>query len=365
MKYSIDSANCQNSTFLRSCQGCTDCFGCTNLVNKQYYIFNKPYTKDEYQKYMSEINLGSHKVVESMRERWEELVYDLIVKEYQGVNIENSSGNYLRNVKNCQDCYECDNSEDLRYSYCLEGVKDSMDYSYWGVNAERIYECQAGGFDIYNLKFCNVCWSSCRDLMYCDHTHHSKDCFGCVGLRNKQYCILNKQYSKEEYEALVPKLIEHMQKTGEWGEFFPTKYSLYGYNETLANEQIPLNKEEILRNGWIYKELEEKGIPDQKAETTDHISEVTDDILSQVLVCEKSGKAYKIIKPELDFYRRNGIPIPRLCPDERHERRLKMRNPRKLWDRLCELCQKSIRTSYSPDRPEKVYCEECYLKTVY
>jgi len=31
-----------------------------------------------------------------------------------------------------------------------------------------------------------------------------------------KYCILNKQYSKEEYEELVPKIIEHMQKTGEW-----------------------------------------------------------------------------------------------------------------------------------------------------
>ena len=31
-------------------------------------------------------------------------------------------------------------------------------------------------------------------------------------LRNKSYCILNKQYTKEEYEELVPKIIEHMMK---------------------------------------------------------------------------------------------------------------------------------------------------------
>jgi hypothetical protein len=27
----------------------------------------------------------------------------------------------------------------------------------------------------------------------------------------KEYCILNKQYTKEEYEILVPKIIEHMK----------------------------------------------------------------------------------------------------------------------------------------------------------
>ncbi|MDP2669631.1 MAG: hypothetical protein Q8O99_01100 [bacterium] len=37
--------------------------------------------------------------------------------------------------------------------------------------------------------------------------------FGCSNLRNKQYCIFNKQYTQEEYEQLVPKIITHMQET--------------------------------------------------------------------------------------------------------------------------------------------------------
>ena len=35
-------------------------------------------------------------------------------------------------------------------------------------------------------------------------------CFGCVGFKHKQYCILNKQYTKEEYEKLVQKIIKQM-----------------------------------------------------------------------------------------------------------------------------------------------------------
>jgi len=39
----------------------------------------------------------------------------------------------------------------------------------------------------------------------------------------------------------VPKIIEHMQKMGEWGEFFPSSLSPFGYNETVAEEYYPIN----------------------------------------------------------------------------------------------------------------------------
>jgi hypothetical protein len=79
--------------------------------------------------------------------------------------------------------------------------------------------------------------------------------FLCVGLRNKSYCILNKQYTKEEYEELVPRIIEKMMTTPlrqgfegqmEWGEFFPTSLSPFGYNETVAQEYFPMMREEAL-----------------------------------------------------------------------------------------------------------------------
>jgi len=71
--------------------------------------------------------------------------------------------------------------------------------------------------------------------------------FGCASIRDKQYCILNKQYTREEYEKLVPQIIEKMQADGERGEFLPERISPFGYNETVANEYFPLSKEEAIQ----------------------------------------------------------------------------------------------------------------------
>lgn len=156
-----------------------------------------------------------------------------------------------------------------------------------------------------------------------------------------------------------------MKSTGEWGEFFPAAMSAYAYNETLAHEQIFLTKEEILKNGWKFKEKEEKPYTGPKYEIPDSIKEVGDEIIGQVLTSEKSGMPYKIIPQELKFYKENNIPIPRLTPDERHWERLEKRNKRKTYNRQCAKCQKPIITFYPPERPETVYCEQCYLKEVY
>jgi len=59
------------------------------------------------------------------------------------------------------------------------------------------------------------------DLAYCDNCYSCKDCIGCVGLNKKRYCILNRQYSKEEYETLAATIIKQLRETGEWGKFFP------------------------------------------------------------------------------------------------------------------------------------------------
>lgn len=366
VQYSQDSTNCKNSYFLRNCIDCQDCFGCSNLANKQYYIFNKKHTKEEYEQFMKEVDLGSYKVIQKIKEKYDEVLSDLVVKEFQGVNNQNVLGNYNKNCKNSYYGFELEGCEDTSYCQCLNKAKDCMDYSYWGGGAERIYECQASGYDIFNLRFCNLCWVGCSDLTYCDHCTSTRNSFGCVGLKKRQYCILNKQYTKEEYEELVPKIVEHMKKTGEWGEFFPASQSNYAYNETLAHEQIPLSKEDLEKRGWPYREpVETLAKGDASYQIPDNIKDVQDDILDTILVSEKSGKPYKIIPQELKFYRENKIPIPRTTPDERHAERIAKRNPRILYDRSCEKCQKEVKTTYSPDRPEKVYCQQCYLKEIY
>lgn len=90
-----------------------------------------------------------------------------------------------------------------------------------------------------------------------------------------------------------------------------------------------------------------------------------DDISAGILQCEVTGSPFKIIKQELAFYIENGLPVPTKHPDQRHKERLEQRNPRTLYEGSCSECGVNIITTYEPERPEKVVCENCYQKLVY
>ncbi len=84
-----------------------------------------------------------------------------------------------------------------------------------------------------------------------------------------------------------------------------------------------------------------------------------------MLQCEITGKPFKIIPQELVFYIENSVPIPTKHPDQRRKERMSLRNPQKFYERTCSECNKNILTTYPPERPEKVVCEECYRKLVF
>ena len=105
------------------------------------------------------------------------------------------------------------------------------------------------------------------------------------------------------------------------------------------------------------------------------ISEVSDDILKEVIQCENCKRAYRIIQAELQFLRQVKIPLPRTCVDCRHYARIAQRNRAVFYHRACMCSQKhshheggncraEFETSYAPERTEKVYCESCYQKEV-
>ena len=160
-----------------------------------------------------------------------------------------------------------------------------------------------------------------------------------------------------------------MRATGEYGQFSPASSAPFAYNETTAQEYFPLTKEDALRAGFPWSDRADD-VPEAKrvipaAKLPGDIADIPDDILHWAMECEATKRPFKIIKQELDFYRQLRLPVPSLHPDERHKRRMALRNPRKLWDRTCAKCKKPITTSYPPSRPEIVYCEECYLAAVY
>ena len=202
-------------------------------------------------------------------------------------------------------------------------------------------------------------------MTYCDQCFASDDSWLSVGLKRNKYCIFNKEYSKKEYEELVPKIQKKLEEEGQWGNFFPSKISSYSYNQSWAYEYFSLTKEESLAQGYLWLEdKEETKYQGPRYDIPQDIKDVSDDILDQVLTCKETGKNYRIVQPELEFYRKMNLPVPCVCPEERHRRRVILRMPDILYDRTCDECHKDIRSVYAPTRPEKVLCEDCYLKEV-
>ncbi len=371
LKYCLDSSNCSDSWFLKNCIGSRDCFGGVNLKNKQYCFFNEQLTKEEYEKRMADIDLSDREVIQSYFEKFKAFQKEHPVKALNGVSNENSTGNYLVNTQNCYDCFDVTNAQDSAYVGYGNNLKKVYDMTVFGASGvEFCYEVHEVGDKVNNTLFADQCWSDCYNVLYSKLClNNSHDLFGCVGLKKKQYCILNKQYSKEEYEVLVPKIIEHMKKTGEWGEFFPVHLSPFAYNETLGNEYYPLDKDEVESRGWRWRDVTIE-MPDvekkiEAHQLPDRIEEVPDDILNWAILCEVTGQPFRITKKELDFYRRQKLPIPRRHSDQRHKDRFALRSPRHLHDRSCDECGTAIRSSHSPDSGQTVYCETCFHRLVY
>jgi len=377
--YCANIENCRNLKFCEECVNCNDCFGCFNLRSKSYYIFNQPYSREEYFKELEKINFGSYSEVKNFIEKFNKLKATLPRRYIHGSHNKEISGDYIYSSKNSLNSFEVDNCENVRYLQDMSaGVKDSYDYTNWGENSELVYESCACGDNCQNIKFCFECWPAMQDSEYCLECRSSSDLFGCVGLRSKQYCILNKQYTKEEYEELVPKIIEHMKnkpyidergRSYAYGEFFPEEFSSLAYNETLAIEYFPKTKSAVEKEGYLWrdKNLGEYKITIEASDLPDDIAEVGEDVLKEVIQCDSCKNAYRIIKAEFDFYKRFLITLPRFCFNCRHLERRKKMNPLKLWHRSCMKpgCANEFETSYAPDRPEIIYCESCYQQEVY
>lgn len=350
------------------CRGCTDCLFCNNLRNKSYHILNEPVSKEEFQKVKASTIDGRYSTQKSSWEKYRTVYTKTLWPATFQLNCENCVGDMLMNCANCYETYDCFNCEDMRHCWDLspsEKNVGSMDVTNGGI-AELLYNCAGVGGRNYFLRMCSLC-RNCSYFTYCIDCFDSKNCFGCTGLKKKEHCILNKQYTKIEYEKLVAKLIAHMRTTKEWGEFFPFTTSPFAYNESMSMKYFPLDRPEILKRGWQWEDELRQEV-DGTAEVTsspDSIDKVTGDICEKSLTCTSSKRKYRIIPQELAFYRRMHVPLPRLHPDLRMEKRRSMLNPYHLYTRTCKKCGKSILTSFPPNRPEIVYCEACYLQTVY
>ena len=381
--YLTRSDSCISSKFLFNCVNCQNCFMSSNQRNQNYIFRNKKLSKDEYNKAILKENLNSYDAWENLKNEYQKLRENTIVRFSKMVNSVDCTGDIIENSKNCLSSFYLWGSENVKYvAYSVNAVKDSYDMLDSG-RGERMYESICSGRGNYEIGFSSRTFGTTYSY-YSEGCIDCKNCFGCIGLRKKEYYILNKQYTKEEYEELLPEVIKHMNempyvdKNGiiyKYGEFFPIELSTFAYNETMAYEQFPLSKEEILKKNYQwFDELERNHKYTLEAsELNNNILDVDESILKEIIHCEHNGtcshqctNAFRILPEELKFYKRMNLPIPRICSNCRYFIRLRRTLPWKLWHRFCmkEGCTNEFETSYAPDRPEIVYCEKCYQNEV-
>jgi CxxC-x17-CxxC domain-containing protein len=352
---------CRDVWFCYDCINCNNCFMCSNLRSKEFCIKNQQYSQEDYQKIMNDILPMSHTQLEKFKDIFAELKKSSIHRANYCLQTENSSGNLLFNTKNCKQCFDCAEGEDLGYCTDTISLKDVYDGYHMGWS-QLVYDCHAIA-NSFDILFSHFSYDN-KNIGYCDSVHNSNNLFGCVGINHKQYCILNKEYPKEEYLELRRKIIEHMKQTGEWGEFFPMEVAPFAYNESVAQDFFPLSKEEVLAFGHHWRDEDKKDYKPATTQVPETIADTPDSICEEILACEDCQRNYKIQTEELKFYKKNELPIPRKCLECRHTRRVVLRKNRTLHDRTCSNCSAKIQTTFAPDGPEKVYCEKCYLEAV-
>lgn len=341
----INSQSCSFSGYLMDCSNLQHSFMCCGVQNKQYCFKNSVVTPAEYEKILADYVT---KPTADVEKEFRAFCASQPKRAQIQVNCEDSTGDYLFNCHQAVECYDCFDVDHGKYLLESNDCTDSMDLSMHDKEIELCYEVCAGGEKNYLTKFsfCPVAAPECEYTYAC---FHLKNSFGCDGFHSpNKFCILNKPYDESEYTSVRAKLIQHMKQTGEYGEFFPSTLSPFAYNESAAQDYLPLTKEQAVQQGFMWQDEEKKSLSGTSA-----------------YQCLQCGRPFRVLEQEQNLYKKIGVPVPTLCIDCRHHQLRSWKNHRKLFQRTCARCHKPVTTTYTPDRPEQVYCDDCYRKIVY
>lgn len=222
--YLQDCNNCVNCDFGYDLKDCKNCIGCAGLRKKEFYIFNEPCSKE---------NFSAKK---------KEMIQNDIKQNFEGVKLktprrfawqiqsENCLGNYIFHSQNIYQGFDAVESQDCAYCAEIQKLKDCVDISMleYSELCCEISSC----YKLHNCNFCFGCVNS-SNLDFCELVMNSKNCFGCVGLNHKEYHVLNKSYSREDYYKKIAEIKNVLKQEKDYGaEFWK---STYPHEDTMAS----------------------------------------------------------------------------------------------------------------------------------
>lgn len=205
---STNSSDCRYGYYLK---GCRDCIGCVGLKQKQFHIFNEPYSEAEYRAKVASLN------EQEIRRRFEELKHSTPRITLLQIDCEDSTGNGLSHCQRVHESYDAVECQDSGYLLESKGIKDSWDITVLE-QSELCYEISTAHI-MNNCNFCFFC-TECSDVEYSEIMISCQNCFGCISLHHKQYYILNQPYSKEEYFKKVAEIKDQLRAQGLYGKMF-------------------------------------------------------------------------------------------------------------------------------------------------
>lgn len=210
VSFSVDCESCNNVSFCRNCVGCSDCIGCINLRGKKFCIFNKEYSKEEYERLAGDYKTDSYLKIQGLKNKALLFWRTFPQKFMHGSRDTNVSGDYIYNSKNTHDTFITTDMEDSRFCSFITPSKTThcYDFTHYGHVADSVYESLQVGNQASRILFSWFAVTNVRNVEHSVFSIGSKDVFGTISLKKKEYCILNKQYSKEEYEELRRRIIE-------------------------------------------------------------------------------------------------------------------------------------------------------------
>jgi len=359
-----NTVGCVDSSFVLNGSGLINCFGCMNLRNKSNCWFNEQLNKEEYLKKIEEVK-GSYSKTEEFKKKFEEFCKTLPRRANNNIKTINSTGDYLNECKNVHNSFEVAKGENSRYIFSSKMTKDSLGTIGYGTNSELLLEVVATG---YCNNVIGSYWAEhSRDILYSFYIANCENCIGCDAIRHAKYSILNKEYSKEEYEELKNFIVKELTEKGVHGLMMPAEIAPFAYNETIAQDNMPLTKEEALAQGFKWEDdvqittRKETILPNQ---IPDNIKDIDDSITKEILRCIDCYRNYKITPQEFLFYKKIILPIPRKCFFCRHKDRIKKRGGFKFFTRSCSNCGEETYTNLTKEVAPIMYCEKCYQKEI-
>lgn len=307
--YSRFIFNSNNIWFSSNLIWCSECLFCNDLENQSYCVNNQKYSEEEYYKMKREMMLIKGKYLE---------YYDRVkIWKWQLLS-EESSWSFLiktRDVENGYFVYYIHNGRNTMFAGTAEWNVNFFDAaSCWSPRGNDYYGVMgAWSWDKYFCSIEVIWWTN---NYYSYFLENCSFCLWCIGLKNKQFCILNKQYTKEEWYELADKIFTQMDKDWILGDFFPWELNPFYFNDTVAYLiDDTFSKKDVVRDGYMWRDEEIRvDIPKWaevvNVEDLDRIN--YDESILKKVILDKSGNYYRIMKMEYDFLKKHDLPLPEI-----------------------------------------------------